>query len=745
MPKKNTTPKTYNVPTTNFIIHLDKIDRVLLEDNYQLYCVEIPDNFGFLQDGNKYAKLHNAYKEQLELPYYFYSFAKPKATIYILLENSKDNGSPISLTFDFLDKKSVSAQKRKITDLCTDDNLHILAKLFLADYFYNQNKKHRICQADFYIHSEVYKNKATILEVEISKVKKESNDFQIKHKATYLLKADRKYIKPEYAGADVYCELLQGTKYYRQLKTSFVKSWQSDDKNNTEIWKVENSFDKKNNSKRKNPSIKWFRDKDDITHGKSFLLQEFQEKLTQYYKEKLGEDCAEKQKHLMTKIEPISQFAIKGYGENTGLFLKILGKVALYDNRFTEIETKNKIPFQRYVDFFNTYYAEKYEITFIEISKEELKTTNKPVLVLQDVEKQLFQEDGFLLGYDDPKKMLYQGFSEKIAFQTLTVNTNKAEEHTIETYFEYEMLDECLKHLGNSFSQIKEKLSQEKKIIEELYEKEKAINGDVSEESKERRKQNEKLKSHHSLITNKIDVCLNELLLKYYLVNELPIKNFDKPNHSLPCIFKIPDLVKYAYMYKNFLMFSDENNVLKFIDLRNKEGKDKRNEYLKALGIEWFEIERRFSERNYTRDNNGQDIINRFGNKTENAIKDTHFIFSNGLALAIEDTEERVLHKYDPKKQGKSQRAGENKTALEGIYYSEEKQIYTVGEKSMNIDMDKSVIVRKIHYYQKPENFKLDNLLQTLTVQFVRNQQFTVYPYFFDLLNLYQKDIIRTE
>lgn len=741
---KSIAPKTYSVPTTNFILHLDKIDMVSLEANYQLYCMEIPDNFGFLQDGNKYAKLHNAYKEQLELPYYFYSFAKPKATIYILLEKSKDKGNPISLTFDFLDKKPIYAQKSNISDLCTDDNLHILAKLFLADYFYNHKKTYRICQSKFYIHSKMVGNWATVLEIEELKQIKDTWEFWIKQKATFLFKEDKNNVNAQYISTNVYCELLQGEKYYRQLKTSFVESWQKDKKDTKELWKVVSG------SITNKPSIKWFEDYENINRCKSFLLQEFQEKLTKYYNQTLGKGSAENQSHLMTKVEPITQFAIKGYGENTGLYLKVLGEIGIYDNRFKEIETKNQIPFQQFIDFFNAHYAKKYEIRFSEISNEELKTTTKSVLVLQDVEKQLFEEDGFLLGYDDPKKLLYQDFSEKIAFQTLTINTNKAEEHTIETYFEYDMLDECLKHLGNSFAQIKEKLSNEEKVIAELYKNEKAVNGDVSEESKERRKQNEKLKSHFSLITNKIDVCLNELLLKYYLVNELPIKGFDNPNHSLPCIFKIPDLVNYSYMYKGFLMYADKNNILRLVDLRNKDGKDKRNEYLKTLDIEWLDIEKGFSERNYTRDEKtGQDKMYKnngeWKNKHEEQIKNTHFVFSNGLVLAIEDTEERVLHKYSPEKQGKSQRAGEYKTALEGIYYSEGKQIYTVGEKSMNMDMDKSVIVRKIHYYQKPENFKLDNLLQTLAAQFVRNQQFTVYPYFFDLINLYQKDIKRTE
>jgi len=734
---KSTAPKTCSVPTTNFILHLDKIDIHNLQEKYFLFTIEVPDSYIYSEDKQKYQKLHNAYKEQLELPYYFFSYAKPKPTIYILVSKESENFP--ELNFDFLNGgTTVTAQKNDIVKLCTSDNIHILGKLFLADYFYNHKKTYRICQGKFYIDSKKQGNWATVLEIGVSHIKG-TTEFVFDQKATFLLKIDKNNVNSQYIKSDVYCELLQGEKYYRQLKTSFVESWQKDKKDTKELWKVVSG------SITNKPSIKWFEDYENITRCKSFLLQEFQEKLIKYYNQTLGKGSAESQNHLMTKVEPITQFAIKGYGENTGLYLKLLGEIGIYDNRFREIETKNQIPFQQFIDFFNAHYAKKYEIKFSEISNEELKTTTKAVLVLQDVEKQLFEDDGFLLGYDDPKKLLYQDFSEKIAFQTLTINTNKVEEHTAETYFEYNVLDECLKHLGNSFTQIKENLSNEEKAIIELYKKEKAVNGDISDESKERRKQNEKLKSHFSFITNKIDVCLNELLLKYYLVNEIPIKGFDNPNHSLPCIFKIPDLLNYSYMHKGFLMYADKNNILRFVDLRNKDGKDKRNEYLKTLNIEWFEVEKSFSERNYTIDKNGQDIINRFGNKTENAIKDTHFVFSNGLALAIEDTEERVLHKYSREKQGKSQRAGEHKTALEGIYYSEGKQVYTVGEKSMNMDMDKSVIVRKIHYYQKPENFKLDNLLQTLAVQFVRNQQYTVYPYFFDLLNLYQKDIKHTE
>jgi hypothetical protein len=246
------------------------------------------------------------------------------------------------------------------------------------------------------------------------------------------------------------------------------------------------------------------------------------------------------------------------------------------------------------------------------------------------------------------------------------------------------------------------------------------------------------------LIDNKIKVCLNELLLKHYIVNQLPIKNIDNAYQYLPCISDFKSLIGYSYMYKNIFMYIDDNFILRFYNLENPKEKQKRNDFLQNLGIDWFHIENEFAIRNNTREY-GKDKINQYGNQTENGIKNTHFVFSQNLALAIEDTEERVLFKTEATKKAKSQRIIESKTALESVYFSEDGQIYTVGEKSMGQTMDKSVKVRKLRYYQTYKSFKIDELLQTLCVQFVRNQQYTIYPYFFDLLNLYRTDILQQE
>jgi hypothetical protein len=740
---KTSVPKQHNVPTTNFVINLDKINIDALQEKYQLFTIEVPDSYIYSQDKQKYPKLHNTYKEQLELPYFFYTHAKPKASIFILVDKSKKPEKSISLTFDFLKGEKVIAQEKNIIGLCTQSNLHILAKLFLSDYFYNHKKTYRICQGKFYIHSRVDKKWATVLEISGLKHIEGTEEFCFDQKATFMVQIEKNKENTQYVSSNVYCELVDGEIYYRQLKTSHANKLLSDTKSTQNIWKVVTG------SPTNKPSIKWFEDYENITRCKSTLLQEFQNRLLKHFNKCLGETgVAKQQNHKMIKLDAIKQTTIQGYGE-TGLNINLLGKVGLLDLRFKEIEKPNQIPFQQYVDFFNKHYQYstlKSDFGFVEIKREDLATNKMPILVLQDVEKRLFepeekdkegtitQKAGFLFeaGYsDDPKLMLYNEFADRIPLQTMNVNTNEVNEHLLDTYFDYEMLGDCLKHLGKSYKEIGENLEKAEEKIKEAYKQEKEKFGEVSEETKNLRKQNEKLKKHFSLVTNKINVCLNELLLKHYIVNKLPIKgNVNNPYLYLPCISQIPNLVNYAYMYRNTFMYVDNQYILQFLNLDSPSKKQKRNEFLQNWGIDWFEFEKQFAKRNYTQGNE---------EKTLDKLKKTHFVFAKNLVLAVEDTEERVLHIYDPKKKGQSQRKQEQKTALEGIFYSKEKQIYTVGYTSLNQTADDSVKIRRLYYYQRPDNFKINDLLQTLSVQFVRNKQYTVYPYFFDLLNLYRE------
>lgn len=695
---KTSAPKQHNVPTTNFVINLDKIKINALQEKYNLFTLEVPDSFKFLQDKNKFAKLHNAYKEQLNFPYYFYSFAHPKACIFVLVDKSENSIKSISLSFGFLKGEKVIAQEKNIAELCTTKNLHILAKLFLSSWYY---KAHRTCQGDFfYIHSKDDKQKLTALLV---KIKESKGEFEITSETSYLKQLDSKF-DVKYINFNNYFEQVQGTRYLHQLKQSEVEQRLKDIQNLSTIFRDTTTQDAKNlKFKPQTPSIRWYDSHPTNTNVfqgcRSELLRNFQNELVAYYNEVFGEDVAEKRSHVMVEVIPMGQpgdhtpktAPAKGYGfnektnEGTGLFLKVLDKIGVLDLRQKDVSNYNKNRFQDYIDLLNQHYSNKYDITFSEVKQDELATTTKPIIVLQDVEKQIFEEDGFLLGYEDQKRETYKEFASKIPMQTLNINLNKADDfNAADTYFEYEIFKfEDYKH--------------------------------------------------------RLDVCLNELLLKKYIIDKLPIKNLDNPNHCLPCILNLKSLTGLAYMYQNTFMYVDNQYVLQFFDLDNPNEKQRRNEFLENWGINWFAFDKQFAERNYTRNENGQNKTSK-NNKGEvidtheKRMKETRFVFAKGLILAIEDTEERVFIKGE-------RRSVESKNALEGISYSETENIYAVGVKSMGMSMDKSIKLRRLHYYQKQDSFSINDLLQTLSVQFVRNKQYTVYPYFFDLLNLYRKDI----
>lgn len=702
---KRSAPKKHNVPTTNFVINLDKINISALQEKYKLFTIEVPDGFRFSQDKNKFPKLHNTYKEQLNLPYYFYSFAQPKACIFALADKSEDSVKSISLSFDFLKGEKVIAQEKSISELCTKSNLHILAKLFLSSWYH---KAHRTCQGDyFYIHSKDDKQKLTPLLVKIQECK---GEFEIISEASYLRQLDSKF-NAQYLNFHNYFEQVQGTRYLRQLKQSEVKHRLKINQNLNIIFRDTTIQDAKNLKFRpQRPSIKWYDSHPTNTNVfqgcRSELLRNFQNELVAYYNEVFGEGVAKKRSHLMTEIVPMEQMGkqskkvggVKGYGfnlktgEGTGLYLKLLDEIGVLDLRQKDIPNPNQNNFLNYLDLLNKHYGKLYEISFSEIKRKELVSTIKPILVLQDVEKQIFEEGGFLLGYEDQKREIYQEFANKIPMQTLNINLNKADDfNSADTYFEYDIFQ-----------------------FEDYI--------------------------------HRLDVCLNELLLKKYIIDKLPIYNDTMLNHSLPCLFSLKSLRKdFAYMYKNLFMYVDNQYILRFLNLDNPNEKENRNEFLKRWNIDWFKFEKQFAERNYTRNENGQNKTYQKNGETkdkhEESLKRTHFVFAKDLILAIEDTGERVLFDTEATKTNESQRIVESKTALEGIYFSEKENLYTVGEKSMSMSMDKSIKIRRLHYYEKPNDFIVNDLLQTLSVQFVRNKQYTVYPYFFDLLNLYGKDI----
>ena len=218
----------------------------------------------------------------------------------------------------------------------------------------------------------------------------------------------------------------------------------------------------------------------------------------------------------------------------------------------------------------------------------------------------------------------------------------------------------------------------------------------------------------------KIRVCVNELFLKDTIINK-------KDPTRLPGFSEWKD---FCFIWQNVLMYT-ENNELRFINSA-KPGRQEARDALLAdkFGVDW-----------------GDDVVANYYEKSPrkgSGINRAYFIVGKGMVIEIEDLENhRVLPAYEiiaaKKRAGiKSTRTKECISGLLGIWYYEPEMLYTVGGKnSLRQNIPRANGFRKINVYKGKDLFDRDSFLRMLTVDFVRNKQYTVYPYPFDLVRLY--------
>jgi len=79
----------------------------------------------------------------------------------------------------------------------------------------------------------------------------------------------------------------------------------------------------------------------------------------------------------------------------------------------------------------------------------------------------------------------------------------------------------------------------------------------------------------------------------------------------------------------------------------------------------------------------------------------------------------------------------------EGIWYDNH-NCYMVGSsQSLKDHQPRAHLIRHFHIYQGHDHFDIQPLLRSTSVQFVRFNQYTVYPYAFHLLDLYVESVLR--
>lgn len=695
------------VITNNLLFNADQIDVQQLKKRFELHTITIPDSFrhkrknmSTTQSNALFAQLHNAFKEQLDCPYYFHSFS---ATIYILRDLAEHCYEPDSIDLEFLNPSIVPAYKANIEDLLKPMYWHVFLKLLFAHYFYNANRNYRIHQGHFYLKSIATKKSLLAMKVELKSYRRsdgKAHEFSIYPSVERFYPKKREEVIEKYIPSNSFFELTQGaTLHLRQLKSRFITKWKEgkEGKHLSEVWQPQ--FKKSRNNR---PHIDWFHDRKNPKKCRSYLLNKLHQDFINHCQNCVGKKAVMPQERRVGKLN-IPKKEMAAYH----LPVEYLKKVGLLDLRFKEVQP-DPIPFSRYLELCRQLLPKELKIELIEIDRTALPSTNLPILVLQDVDKDAFyvdkskeEQSGLFVreGYQDPKEELYQEFTTKIPLQTIGINPNNSKDyHAIRQFLDYEF-----------------------------------------PEGKERKN-----------LQQKLEVCLKELLLKKCIVEQLPVKpSFNKKYKGwagLPLLKEHKTLRQLAFMHKQAFLYVNEQGQWGCLDLRKPAQKKQRTDWLKSNGVSWKEIRKEFAQRNYTLDQEGGDKKRKHRdgkllNLTDERIASTRFIFGPQLALAIEDTEERAFPTLDPEKLDKlgSQRGRKQINTLIDVNFSIEEKLYAIGSSQGIQEARNSVKFRRIHPYQHNTSFDLNLLIQTMGVQFVRHKQYAVYPYPFHILKLWKE------
>lgn len=674
-------PESASLNITGIMIRKLSEDKFrTLDDRWSIARYSMPKGLYHRQaDRNNFAEIHTSYKEHIDLPFYFYTYDKPEPALYVLVDKDAGMSAPAwNLTVGGTNSKQRTTRLTPTVVRSGDIDIHILIKLLAAKYFYDVNgKKEHICQSAFYGIGKATANFITTAKLSLQH-----------HGPTPDQLWEEFHIEPK-------------PQLFKKVKLDKDKDAIFQDK------------DKKSMNECFEEVLK----DGPVAYLRQLKPSAARQRLNTsaaalYIKSHPGKgrktqmdwhsDTSDLKGYRRTKGFIVYNFQrsfiqfLRNYGvmaeaktldcvrhadkyDRSSLPVEEMGTIRIYDNRFKDgtgklLSAISADDWRRYCR--KVLDKDLPDIDFTIAGDEGFSARDNPgpVLVLQDYTKEDFQEEGLL------KKAGYVEDPKRIlyaseGFRDLPKQSLNINVHTLKNF--------------------------KKKTLEEYFNYELSmLNPDEEKE--------------------KIRVCLNELFLKDTIINK-------KDPTRLPGFSEWKD---FCFIWQNVLMYT-ENNELRFINSA-KPGRQEARDALLAdkFGVDW-----------------GDDVVANYYEKSPrkgSGINRAYFIVGKGMVIEIEDLENhRVLPAYEiiaaKKRAGiKSARTKECIRGLLGIWYHEPGMLYTVGRKnSLKQNIPRANGFRKINVYKGEGLFDRDGFLRMLTVDFVRNKQYTVYPYPFDLVRLY--------
>lgn len=257
--------------------------------------------------------------------------------------------------------------------------------------------------------------------------------------------------------------------------------------------------------------------------------------------------------------------------------------VCLLDHRLNQRD----VPFATYQDWLVQTFP---QIRFAPITALR-EAERRPTLILLDVAADAFEEGNILAGEPDPYQELYQA-SETASWpkQSICVNPNDVESAVSrDTYLTY---PPCDFSAGSGFAL-------------------------------------------------RFQVSLNQLMLKDLILNNAPVA--ERLPFMAPTTTDAASLAPFVFVRRQTyrgtsypVLLSVADGCAQFLDLRSPKDKERRDELLARLGLDW-----------------NRDVIGpwqakyRMAKGEDDSKTPYHFILGQGLVVEVEDCQEHVLYEYD--------------------------------------------------------------------------------------------------
>jgi hypothetical protein len=222
-------PKKATARTTTIRI-APPLDFKRLEERYQLVRYVLPEPMLYSKDSNKYSRLHNLLKEQIDEPYrsftHDYLDGPRRWAVYVLYPRQKENAEG----FPVIQFEGSNLPSREVK--FNEPKLHVLIKLLQVNYFRssdNTNQDRFVGQDKCYIYarrrSEETSKYHICLEMEMKGDLQDENTFYVYGQARTFAKEEK--VDLSYADLHTYytlSEIRDELRMFRQIKRSEVAS-----------------------------------------------------------------------------------------------------------------------------------------------------------------------------------------------------------------------------------------------------------------------------------------------------------------------------------------------------------------------------------------------------------------------------------------------------------------------------------------------------------------------------------------